>query len=421
MKRLILGIMLLALSAHAQSEWGAKPEYTRAVYDEAMEYLAKGRQKDAEWLLEEACSEVSDSRRLWFLKAVMQRSRVEWELSHDSFKKAFVEEDATYISKASAIVVTIDGNQAIGPGFQALEELINEHPEDMLLRWLYGIEARFHGRHIVEAERQFKKILREWKIAPVMVHQTYAKLLTSDLGKPKQALEHRLLAVELEPEPWSYQGLANTYKKLERYKKADQVYEKLIEMKPYNFIYWIQWGNCRFYMEDYKGAFQKYAKADQLKPTEISPLLFQGRCLEKMDQAEAGYLKYEEALKRKPTHPQTKAYITHSKLYGYGTDADIEVALEICSRQGRPAIDQLRDQVRLADKSENALAPEKSAPLLKHLKKLARDNAGAGYNLGMIYRYGIGVAEDEEAAMEWFRKAAELGHKIAKREISPPE
>lgn len=409
-------------AAHAADEWGSKPEYTRAVYGEAMDYLSRGRQKDAEWLVGEACMEVPDCRRLWFLKGVMQRSRFDWQLARDSFAKAYSKGDVSVPSEAANIVVPMDMNIGIEPGFAALEGMIEEHPDEILVRWLYGIEARYHDRHVGMAEKQFKEILKEWKVAPVMVHQTYAKLLTTDLDKPKKALEHRLLAVELEPQPWSYQGLANTYKRLGRYKKADAVYGKLLEMQPYNSINWIQWGNCRFYMQDYGGALVKYAKADLLNPSDVSPLIFQGRCLEKTGRAAEGFRKYEEALERHPGHPQAKAYASHAMLYGYGTKPDIEAALETCRRNGVPAIGQLSEQVRYADISKNALAPEKSAVLLKHLVGLANDgNPDAGYNLGMIYRYGIGVAENEATAMEWFRTAAANGHEIAKREIDPPQ
>ena len=423
MKCLIVGFLFFAVTAKGGGEWGTKPAYTQAVYEEAMDYLSRGRQKDAEWLVEEACAETPDCRRLWFLRGVMQRSRPDWTPAEESFRKAYIkEDDDTFISLAVLTVASMDRNTRVEGGFQTLEELIRKHPDEVLLRWLYGIEARFYGRHIAEADAQFRHLFKTWKIGPVMAHQAYAKLLTADLDQPKEALEHRLLAVELEPEPWSYQGLANTYKTLHRYRKADQVYEKLLEMNPYNALYWIQWGNCRFYMEDYEGALEKYAKADLLNPTDISALIFQGRCLEKAGRPAEGFRKYEEAQKRNPAHPQIKAYIAHARLYGFGTPPDIESALTVCRVSDAPALDQLRELVRLADRSKNPLAPEKSAVLLKRLKSQAADgSADAGYNLGMIYRYGIGVPADETAAMEWFRRAAALGHEIAQREINPPE
>jgi myo-inositol-hexaphosphate 3-phosphohydrolase len=36
-------------------------------------------------------------------------------------------------------------------------------------------------------------------------------------------------------------------------------------------------------------------------------------------------------------------------------------------------------------------------------------NAVAQFNLGVMYKYGLGVAQDDDQAVAWFRKAAEQG------------
>ncbi|WP_168442617.1 tetratricopeptide repeat protein [Pontiella desulfatans] len=391
-------------------EWGAQADYAQAAYAEAMDYLSKGRQKDAEWLVAEACSVVPDCRRLWFLKGVMQRSRFDWKTARDSLVKAYVLDDASVVSRAAGAVVPMDMGVMVEAGFETLEELIEKHPDEILVRWLYGIEARYHDKHAEMAQKQFKRILKEWKVAPVMVHQTYAKLLTTDLDQPRKALEHRMLAVELEPEPWSYQGLANTFKKLERYKDADRVYGKLLEMQPYTAINWIQWGNCCFYMGDYPAAAAKFEKAYILSPKDVSSLIFWGRSLEKQGKLEEGFANYAKAVEQNPAHWHACSYAAIAKLYGHGCKPDFEWAKELAAKGRGNPIDNLREFVNLADQSDNPLSPEKSGVLLKHLTGLAESgDTKACFNLGMIHHHGIGVEKNPKLATEWFDRVAVPG------------
>ena len=44
-------------------------------------------------------------------------------------------------------------------------------------------------------------------------------------------------------------------------------------------------------------------------------------------------------------------------------------------------------------------------------------NAGAQYNLGVMYDKGEGVTQDNAEAMKWFRKAAEQGHAKAQNNL----
>lgn len=404
-------------------EWGSNPEYTRATYAEAIDYLSKGRQKDAEWLIAEALEVAPDSQRLYFLSGVMYRSRFEVKQARKDFLAVYKLDKDTELGALSRAVISMDQGIAVEEGFEKLEAAYDSAPDEMLIRWLYGQEARHHARHQKGGARQYRTILKQWDIAPVMVHQTYAKLLTTDLGKPEDALEHRLLAVELEPEPWSYQGLANTYKALRRYDDADLVYGKLLETEPYNSIYWIQWGTCRFYMKEYADAALLFGQAELLNPKDVSALIFRGRCLQQMDRPAEGYALFVEALKRNPRHPQVKAYTAHALLFGYGAEPDFEAALETGRLPGRPAIDQLRELVRDADSSDNPIAPEKSGVVAPRLvvRAMAGD-AEAAYSVAMMHRYGIGVLkEDEDEAMKWFALAAEHGHEIAKRELQLPQ
>lgn len=354
------------------AEWGAEPEYAKAAYEEALELLSKGRQKEAEYLMDDARVVSPDSQRLHFMSGVLWRSRFEIGSAHHEFALVYKLDEASTLAELSKIVVAMDQGLAMDHGF----ELLEEHDDDILVNWLYCMEARYHSYHVEDAAKRFRSMFREWEVGPVMAHQTYAKLLSTDLGQPKKALDHRYRAIELEPEPWSYQGLANTFKALNRYEDADQVYGKLLEMRPYNSMYWIQWGTCRFYMEDYEVAADCFRKAYVLQPKDVNALIFEGRCLERLGRPEEGFGKYMEALKKNPKIIQAKAYIAQAKLYGYGTEPDFEAALEACNLPGMPAMEHLRDMVSMADTSENPLAPEKSVALYGKLEIQAESGEG---------------------------------------------
>ncbi len=55
---------------------------------------------------------------------------------------------------------------------------------------------------------------------------------------------------------------------------------------------------------------------------------------------------------------------------------------------------------------------------LREWRPLAKQgNAKAQYNLGHMYRYGLGVPQDDAAAWGWYRKAAEQGNAKAQNNL----
>ena len=50
-------------------------------------------------------------------------------------------------------------------------------------------------------------------------------------------------------------------------------------------------------------------------------------------------------------------------------------------------------------------------------KAAGKGNAWAEFNLGRMYRLGRGVIRDDAAALEWFRKAAAHGHADAREAL----
>ncbi len=55
--------------------------------------------------------------------------------------------------------------------------------------------------------------------------------------------------------------------------------------------------------------------------------------------------------------------------------------------------------------------PQDYAKAVKWYRKATEQgNAGAQYNLGIMYYFGLGVPQDDAKALQWYRKAAEQGH-----------
>jgi len=387
----------------------------RAAYDEAMELLSKGRQKDAEALVEKASETHPDYQRLLFLKGVLERSRFNTSAANRSFAQTYVLGKETVPGRVAAVVSTMDMDLMVEAGFESLRGLIAEHPDEILIRWLFAIECRAHGMHPGEAAEQYENILREWEVAPVLVHQTYANILTEALNRPADALEHRWLAAELEPKGWTYQGLANTLKTLGHYEEANEVYAKLLEISPGEADFWRQWGTCLFHMGDYAGAIEKFERAYRYEPSEVSSLLFWGRSLQLQGRLEDGFSKYAEAFVQTPGHRYASIYAALSKLYGYGTEPDYGKALEyadvVKSGNFPVSAETLKDCIG-ANRGDRhtPLMAEKNEVMFEHLRELARQgNPNAQFNLGEIFHWGIGTETDALTAAGWFEKSLDGG------------
>jgi tetratricopeptide (TPR) repeat protein len=401
-------------------EWGRNPAYSHGIYDEVLNHLSKGRQKDAEWLLAEVNRTIPDSQRLIFLQAVLLRSRQDNTTANQWFSKTYVRGRETVPGRAAYAMVAMDSGYGVEYSFKTLKRLVDENPDEILLRWLYGMEARSHPKEAAAGDAQFKKILKKWKTGPVMLHRTYADLLATALGRPDEALEHRRLVTELEPEPWAYQELAGNLMLLQRFDEADRAYAKLLAMDPYKAAYWMEWGECCFYMGDFPSASEKLSQAVTLNPKDVTGLVYVGRCLEKMGRPEEAFGKYERAINTDPTHPLACVYAAHSKLYGYGTWPDYQWAFELCiasgaefAKAGDTALARMEARINA---SQTLLAPEPGRVLLPRLVALAgKGNADAQFNLGMIYYHGIGIPRDWNKALPLLRKAAAQNHSSAKK------
>jgi hypothetical protein len=69
-----------------------------------------------------------------------------------------------------------------------------------------------------------------------------------------------------------------------------------------------------------------------------------------------------------------------------------------------------------------ALPSKPRTPASDEVKKIQakaeQGDADSQYQLGLLYRDGLGVSKDLQKAGEWFSRAAMLGHKAAKQELN---
>ena len=92
-------------------------------------------------------------------------------------------------------------------------------------------------------------------------------------------------------------------------------------------------------------------------------------------------------------------------------------------RKGAEGLDKHINQLQAEQDSKDKLAFERTKPLVvvtkrtvdAYQKEARAGDANTQYKLGMLYKYGLGVEEDKNKALFWFKKAADQGHMKARR------
>ena len=256
MSVLRIGVLagFLVVSAFAQ-------ENPDTVYQAAVDLLSEGRQKDAEARVEKACVTYPDDQRLLFLRGVLERSRFHRDDAFKTFSKVYALGADSLQGRAALASTSMDFDMGIEEGLGALRSLIESHPDEILLRWLFAIQCRTHRKYPEEAEEQYLIILNEWNPGPVMVNHTYANILTESLDRPEEALVYRERALEQVQRGWTYQGYANTLRELGRYEEASDAFKTAVEISPRSIAYWRQWGDCLIESGQVAKAYKVYRAA----------------------------------------------------------------------------------------------------------------------------------------------------------------
>ena len=226
-----------------------------------VEFLVMGNQIAAESLLDKHLPVYPRNQRLLFLQGCLIRSR--FMINKASFPLNAVSESDkdTVEAKCSQLVLLLDLKYDIEENMKKLEQLVDEHPEKIFVRWMLAVQCRNHHFNELGA-KHYKTITEIWKPGPVLIHQTYANIL-DELNRYEEALIHRKIAVEMEPKAWSYQGLGHTLSELERYEEADNAFIQSVNLGKKG-QYYSTWANSYFNRKDYNNALDKSRKAIEL-------------------------------------------------------------------------------------------------------------------------------------------------------------
>ena len=349
----------------------------RAVRETVVRLLGEGHQAAAEEMLDEVLPRYDHDQRLHFARGVLRRSRWNKKATAWSMRRVVAGGATTVEGRCAALCLAMDEADLTEEAVNRLAALVDGSDHDPFALWLLALQCREYHRQTSStrfsrlAEEAYRKLLKHFPVAPVMVNQTYANII-DELGRHEDALAYRLKAVAQEPTGWTYQGLANTYNDLHRYVEADRAYRKCLECDASDADYWRQWGESRSDAGVYDEAIAKYRKAIELAPDD--PLVYHswGRALQRQG-------KYADAL----------AVYGKSAALGSGA-AYTEIGVMYARGQGMS-----RDNVKAA---------QYYADGVKH------GDATAAENLAHHYQEGNGVKRDCAKAVGYFQRAIELRH-----------
>lgn len=213
-------------------------------HDYVIQLLKEGKQSEAEDMLERTIIKFGPDAQLLFERAVMARSRWAKQDAEIYFRGVqALSEKGPYVRAAQA-AVKMDNDAEVTEGFAVLQSLMDENPNDPFFTWLFAIQCREQKKNHQAGAKAYEKILAIWKPGPVMVHHTYANILTESLKQPDAALPFRERALSLAQRGWTYQGYANTLRELGRYAEACDAFEKAVEINPSSKRYLRQWSSC---------------------------------------------------------------------------------------------------------------------------------------------------------------------------------
>lgn len=239
-------------------------------YQSALMLIKKGKQGEAEELLSRAVKSDVTNQRLVFFMGVCARSRWLKQNALPIFSYVSELNPDTPEGKCSALMLEIDTQDEYEANFATLEALQKSNPDDPLILWMTAVACRELGRRgapLVYSQKgamYYAKLLEIFDPGPVLLHQTYANILSEELGLHHEALKHREIALHLEPASWSHQGMANTLTYLERYAEADKHYEQSIALAPDRPEYLASWAWSMQMRKNYEKASELYQKAAEV-------------------------------------------------------------------------------------------------------------------------------------------------------------
>ncbi len=183
---------------------------------------------------------------------------------------------------------------------------------------MLGIQCRDYFRrthstvYSLEGLQAYEHALAHFKVGPVMIHHTYANMLTEETKQPEKALPHRRIALRLEKAPWTYQGLANTLTALGQYEEANRTFKQLVELCPRDPDYLESWTLSLMKQKNWQQAADLCEKIVQLDPGNAKAFYRWGECLEVQYNFPIALQKYMAAIALNPA--DANAYTSAANL-----------------------------------------------------------------------------------------------------------
>lgn len=224
----------------------------------ALAILADGKQSLAEALLEALTRKHPEHARIAFFRAACRRSRFDIDTATEQMRAVARLSSDSVEGRCAKLMADLDTALLTAHfKFEAMMKFAEANADDPLVVWVAAVACRTfkENERGVEWYRRMLKLIAPGQ-GPVLVHQTMANLL-DDLGKYEESMEHRRIAVKLEPAGWSYQGMANTLKAMGKYKEAGEAYAKAVEHQPRSVLYLLQWTHCLGQAQDWPGVVDK--------------------------------------------------------------------------------------------------------------------------------------------------------------------
>ncbi len=312
---------------------GASASHNSDIEKRVLDFLAAGKQADAEMLLQHEIAQVpviqqaigflnngeptrglslakansakfQEAQRILFLYGACLRSRFDVYQARHVFLVTYDRNTPTGICALFVLHLdSLDRDPAKHAEALAvlkdLNTLVEQNPDDVVIRWMLAVECRTWKQNAVGVEN-FKRILESWQPGPVLVHQTYANLL-DDLGRSDEALIERKKAVEMEPSGWSYDGLANTLANLKRYPESNEAHATAVKLNPVNSSHLANWASHLNDQGKFPEAINKAKQAIELDKKNTRAWCTWGKVLEALGNREDALEKYKSGLAINPS------------------------------------------------------------------------------------------------------------------------
>jgi tetratricopeptide (TPR) repeat protein len=273
-------------------------------------FLAKQKIKEAKELSKANDAKFHSLQRLVFLYAALARSRFEEDLAGPLLVFTIATDRYSPEGKCVEFIMTLDvmpddpKNESVREAiFNNFEQLVEDHPEDLILRWMLAVECR-EWRRNEQGVAQYKKILEKWKPGPVLVHQTYGNLLLG-LRRYDEAIDQFRIAVKQSPAGWSYNGLGLAFTGAKSYPEADEAFRKAIRFDPNDGIYLANWAEALLGAKKIDEAMAKCTQACRLDPKSWCVQYRYALCLKAQGKKAEALSLLQNALQNTPTKEQT--------------------------------------------------------------------------------------------------------------------